>query len=174
MPACALLAGIVASCGNEPLPPVRPAHPQPRLVEGWQVPDADGLREQLVRAYVAEDSLVPSNQSATRAEFAYCVFLCAYDIAKQRCQAYDPPESFFERFRGTNLPVFPSYACPFKRPRLTMWLLVGPFWQWPGEQGLVAEVGMAPPFTLPEAGAEYAATWAAGGWKVQFRSPPPP
>ncbi len=101
----AAAAIVLLSCGDEPLPPVRPIHPQPVLVEGWQIPDAEGLRAALVRGYLAEEAADP-------VKAAYCVQFCEYDRSKEQCRPYDPPESFFSPFRSSRQPIFPSYSCP--------------------------------------------------------------
>jgi len=158
----------IVSCGDEPLPPVRPIHPEPVLVAGWEIPDAQGLRSALVRATLAEDT-------GGSLKMAYCVQLCDYDPPKARCNLYDPPESFFAPFIADHLPIYPWYACPrLGRPYLTMRMVVGPFWRRPSEKDLIAEVGVSPPGALPEGSAEYSAVWGVGGWKVSFLTPPPP
>ena len=157
----------LVSCGEEPLPAVRPMHPEPVLVVGWNIPDAQGLRSALVRATLADNT-------GGSMKLAYCVQLCEYDSAKSRCNLYDPPESFFAPFIADHLPIYPWYACPrLGRPYLTMRMVVGPFWRRPGEH-LVAEVGVSPPGAVPEGSVEYSAVWAVGGWKVSFLTPPPP
>lgn len=164
-----LAAFVLLSCGDEPLPPVRSIHPEPVLVEGWQIPDADGLRVALVREYLAEEA-------AASIKAAYCVQFCDCDRSKEQCRAYDPPVSFFSPFRSNREPIFPSYACPSLAPpyTITMRMVVGPFWRRPEEKDLIAEVGVSPPSMLPDHGAEYAAAWGVGGWRVQLRTAPPP
>jgi hypothetical protein len=158
----------LVSCNGEPLPPVRPIHPEPILVAGWDIPDAQGLRSALVRAHLAEDT-------GGSLKVAYCVQFCEYDLAKARCNLYDPPESFFAPFVADHLPIYPWYACPrLGRPYLTMRMVVGPFWRRLGEKDLIAEVGVSPPGALPEGSAEYSAAWGVGGWNVSFLTPPPP
>jgi len=166
----ALLPAVLTaiSCADEPLPSVRPIHPEPALVQGWEIPDANGLRAALIRATLAEDA-------GGGLKAAYCVQFCEYDPAKGHCSLYDAPESFFGPFKADRALVFPWYSCPnVGRPYLKMRMVVGPFWRRVDEENLIAEVGVSPPGALPESAAEYSATWGVAGWKVQLRSPPAP
>ena len=100
-----LFAGCgLLSCAEEPLPRIRPT--EATVVAAWEVPDSKLLHEELVRAYRSDGvSAVPA---------VYGIRLCEYDESKERCRLYDPPRSFFRRFKGEGLPIFASYG---SRPR---------------------------------------------------------
>jgi hypothetical protein len=167
-PSLILLAACAPlSCAEEPLPEVKPT--QATVVATSEVPESESLQEALVRAYLADD--------ASAVPIVYCIKLSEYDQSEERFRLYDPPQSFFDRFKGEELPIFASYHRPPPTPPdgLRRRMVIGPFWREPGNPDLLAEVGDSSLLDRRhETGAIYSAVWGPRGWKVTFRDPPPP